>query len=241
MSGKTLQALAADFVFDGDTLHRDAAIVIDRADIKQVLPRASLDSSVTVQALPPGVWLAPGFVDLQVNGGGDVLFNATPTADGIERIVAAHRQFGTTSLLPTLITDSDASMQAARDAVQAAMAREPGVLGIHFEGPFLSPQKPGVHSRAHIRKPQPHHHEMLAGLRGGVTLVTLAPEETQDSCAPASKSRSAIPWPLTRRRAPQWRKGSTASRTCSTPCGRWTAASRDRSPPRWNRPRPGTG
>jgi len=68
-------------------------------------------------------------------------------------------------------------MRQARDAVQVAMAEEPGVLGIHFEGPFLSPQKPGVHSRQFIRKPQSYHRELLTGLDNGVTLVTLAPEQ----------------------------------------------------------------
>ena len=89
----------------------------------------------------------------------------------------AHRRFGVTSLLPTLITDSDEKMRAALDAVAAIMAREPGVLGIHLEGPFLSPQKPGVHRPDLIRAPQPHHREMLGAFRAGVLLVTLAPEE----------------------------------------------------------------
>ena len=92
----------------------------------------------------------------------------------------AHRKFGVTSFLPTLITDSDEAMAAALDAVSAIMPREPGILGIHLEGPFLSPQKPGVHRREFIRRPQAHHRQMLGAFRAGVLLVTLAPEEAPD-------------------------------------------------------------
>ena len=128
--------------------------------------------------LPPGAWIAPGFIDVQVNGGGDVLFNADPTPEGVSKIVRAHRKFGTTALLPTLITDTDDTMAAALSAVEMMVAREPGVLGIHFEGPFLSPEKSGVHRPDLCRCPEPRHRRMLARLRDGVSLVTLAPERT---------------------------------------------------------------
>jgi N-acetylglucosamine-6-phosphate deacetylase len=177
MSELQTHAIAADHVFDGSALHHDAAVVIEGGRITKLMPRAALDTSISAHALPPGAWLAPGFIDVQVNGGGDVLFNETPTPDGIATIVAAHRKFGTTALLPTLITDNDEKMSRALDAVQAMLEREPGVLGIHLEGPFLSPEKPGVHHPGFIRRPQAHHRAMLTSLRGGVTLVTLAPEE----------------------------------------------------------------
>jgi N-acetylglucosamine-6-phosphate deacetylase len=132
---------------------------------------------VPVEDLPAGAWLAPGFIDVQVNGGGDVLFNGDPRPDGIARIVAAHRRFGTTSLLPTLITDRPETLERAIAAVQAAMATQPGVLGIHVEGPFISPARPGVHDASAIRRPGPGDLDLLTTLRDGVTLVTLAPEE----------------------------------------------------------------
>src|SRR6266566_4532019 len=141
--------------------------------------------------LPEGAWLAPGFIDVQVNGGGDVLFNDTPTAAGIARMVAAHRRFGTTGLLPTLISDSAAKMREASAAVTAASAMSPGVLGIHFEGPFLSPERAGVHDPAMFRPPLPTDLDLLSGRRGGATLVTLAPE-----CVPcgfiASLARTGV-------------------------------------------------
>ena len=130
--------------------------------------------------LPEGAWLAPGFIDCQVNGGGDILFNDEPTVDGIAAIAAAHRKFGTTSLLPTLITDTPDKMRAALEAAAKAAAANPSVAGIHIEGPFISPEKPGVHDPALIRSPTPEDLELLTAPRLGVTLVTLAPE-----CVPA--------------------------------------------------------
>ena len=130
-----------------------------------------------MQILPAEIWLAPGFVDLQVNGGGDVLFNDAPTPETISLIAAAHRKFGTTSLLPTLITDTPAKMRAAFAAVQAAIDETPALLGIHFEGPFLSPEKPGVHATRFIRPPTDEDLELLAAPRKGAMLVTLAPEQ----------------------------------------------------------------
>jgi N-acetylglucosamine-6-phosphate deacetylase len=126
--------------------------------------------------LPEGAWLAPGFIDLQVNGGGDVLFNDQPTAHGIRTIAAAHRRFGTTSLLPTLITDSLEKTRLALDAANAIATQEPGILGVHLEGPYLSPEKPGVHDPRQIRQPGPDDLALLTAPRNGVLLVTLAPE-----------------------------------------------------------------
>src|SRR5712671_7828660 len=169
-------AIAADFVFDGTTLRRNTAVVIDGQWIHAVVPSAQLPQGIPVRRLPDGAWLAPGFIDVQVNGGGDVLFNDTPTVEGIAAIVAAHRRFGTTALLPTLISDTADKMRAAGAAAEAAAASMPGVLGIHFEGPFLSPERAGVHDPAMLRAPTPQDLEFLTKPRVGVTLVTLAPE-----------------------------------------------------------------
>ncbi len=180
MSGASPHAVAADVVFDGERRHDDLAVVIEGARVASLTRRSELPPSIEVYNAPPGAWLAPGFIDIQVNGGGDVLFNADPTPAALAKIVAAHRRFGVTSLLPTLITDCDETMAKALDAVSEIKAREPGVLGIHLEGPFLSPEKPGVHRRDFIRRPRPHHHDMLAAFRGGSLLVTLAPEEAPE-------------------------------------------------------------
>ncbi|MGD9544257.1 MAG: N-acetylglucosamine-6-phosphate deacetylase [Methylocystis sp.] len=169
-------AIAADVVFDGAKIHQNSAILIEESQIVAIAPRDAVSTSVDVYEAPTGAWLAPGFIDIQVNGGGDALFNADPTPEGLTKIVAAHRRFGTTALVPTLITDADEIMTAALRAVETMLPREPGILGIHLEGPFLSPDKPGVHRRDLIRRPEPHHLQMLAAFRPGVLLVTLAPE-----------------------------------------------------------------
>jgi N-acetylglucosamine-6-phosphate deacetylase len=177
MNGSNRHAVLASTVFDGTTLHHDCAVVIEDQRICGIAARRELQASMPRRTLPESAWLAPGFIDVQVNGGGDVLFNDEPTPEGIGAIVAAHRQFGTTALVPTLISDTPAKMRAALDAVRRAAPVNPGVLGIHFEGPFLSPAKPGVHDPAMIRLPNAQDFEMLATARVGRTLITLAPEQ----------------------------------------------------------------
>ena len=177
MSASDQHAVAAGTVFDGSELHHDCAVVMDGPRIAALIPRSEVPSSVPTKVLPEGAWLAPGFIDIQVNGGGDVLFNDNPTPDGIAAIVRAHRTFGTTALLPTLISDTPAKMRAALDAIQQIIPDNPSVLGIHLEGPFLSLEKPGVHDRAMFRRPTTEDREQLTARRAGVMLVTLAPEE----------------------------------------------------------------
>lgn len=173
-------AVAADKVFDGSVTHENAAVVVEDEQIIDVLLRSELQSDLDVEALPAGYWLAPGFIDIQVNGGGDVLFNDAPTPETIATLLAAHRRFGTTSLLPTLITDSEDKMRTARAAVEAMVGVEPGVLGIHLEGPFLSVEKRGVHSINLIREPTPSDLDFLCEDRQGLMLVTLAPERVPE-------------------------------------------------------------
>jgi len=173
-------AISADFVFDGDVLHRDTAVIVDNGWVAALAPRSELPAAVPVYAAPSGAWLAPGFVDLQVNGGGDVLFNDAPTPATIARMVAVHRRFGTTSLLPTLISDTPEQMRAALRAVAETAATEPGVLGIHLEGPFLSPEKVGAHDPSMLRRPTTDDMEMLTAAQSTKILMTLAPEQVPE-------------------------------------------------------------
>jgi N-acetylglucosamine-6-phosphate deacetylase len=173
------RAIAAACIFDGMSLHEDAAVIVDGENIVDVVSRADLPPELPVQNLP-GLWLAPGFIDLQVNGGGDVLFNDAPAPQTIRKIVAAHRRFGTTALMPTLISDSAAKMQAALAAVDELAGVEPAVLGLHLEGPFLSPERAGVHNSRFFHRPTAEDFARIAAPRRAITLVTLAPEVVGD-------------------------------------------------------------
>lgn len=172
-------ALAAPRVFTGDRMLHDRAVVIDGGRIVSVLPPDRIGAGIPVRRFD-GL-LAPGFVDVQVNGGGGVLFNDEPSVDAIRRIGEAHRRFGTTGFLPTVITDRRDVMAAAIEAVDAAIARGvPGTLGIHLEGPFLSTARKGVHDASLIRPPDGDDIARILARRGGCTLVTLAPEMVPD-------------------------------------------------------------
>lgn len=126
-----------------------------------------------------GQLLLPGFIDVQVNGGGGVLFNDAPSIDAIRTIGAAHRRFGTTGFLPTLISaDLEVVARAIAAARGALDAQVPGVLGIHIEGPFLNIARKGIHDPAKLRALDPGALGLLTSLGSGRTVVTLAPEMT---------------------------------------------------------------
>ncbi|ABY32694.1 N-acetylglucosamine-6-phosphate deacetylase [Methylorubrum extorquens] len=170
------QAICADRVFDGERMLGDRTVVLRGGHIVDVTAEPPAD--VPLVRLPAGAVLAPGFIDCQVNGGGGVLLNDDSSVAGIARIAAAHRRGGTTALLPTLITDTRPAIRAAIAGVAAAIqAGVPGILGIHLEGPFLSPQRIGIHDPSRLAEFGPGDAELLTSLgEHGLTLVTLAPE-----------------------------------------------------------------
>ncbi len=127
-------AVSADHVFDGTMLHQDCAVVIEHSRIRAVMRRNELPAAIPNRRSPTGAWLVPGFIDTQVNGGGDVLFNDDPSPRGIAAIAAAHRRFGTTAMLPTLVSDTPEKMRAARHAIEAAAGVDPSVIGLHLRG-----------------------------------------------------------------------------------------------------------
>jgi len=166
-------------IFTGESFVRGAALLVDGDRISAILKdgdaRAGTSSALTVDLR--GRLLLPGFVDVQVNGGGGVLFNDVPTIAGIRTIALAHARFGTTGFLPTLISDDLAVVATAIGAVDAAIeAGVPGVLGIHIEGPYLNERRKGVHNAAHFLELGREAVALLSSLKRGVTLVTLAPE-----------------------------------------------------------------
>jgi N-acetylglucosamine-6-phosphate deacetylase len=165
-------------ILAGDEFRDDLAVVIEDGRITALVSDAAPQlGSADEQVDLGGGWLLPGFIDAQVNGGGGVLFNNTPDVDSLRTLAAAHRRFGTTGLLPTLISDDVPVMRRAIDATRAAIAQGvPGVLGIHLEGPYIAPARKGTHDANKFRVPDADEIAMAASLDNGVTLLTLAPE-----------------------------------------------------------------
>jgi len=154
------------------------SLIIDGGIITELRKTTELPDGIERVSLG-GKILMPGFIDVQVNGGGGVLFNDDPTVDGIKKIAAAHRKFGTTGLLPTLISDDLAVVDKAMRAVEQAIEEGvPGILGIHIEGPFLNVVKKGVHDAGKFRAIDEEAFTLLTSLKRGITHVTIAPEKT---------------------------------------------------------------
>jgi N-acetylglucosamine-6-phosphate deacetylase len=174
------RAVLARRVFDGRRWHNDAAVLIEDGRIRGLAAWGEVPNGWPRRRLPDGALLASGFIDLQVNGGGGILLNDEPTAQAMRAIARAHRRYGTTACLPTLITDSRQQTQAAIAAARTAAGGD-GVLGLHLEGPFISPARPGIHRTDHIAVPHASDLDWLADLAGaGRSLVTLAPERLPD-------------------------------------------------------------
>jgi len=152
-----------------------ATVLVEGDRIAEVRPPVTGEPGIDLQ----GGYLLPGFIDTQVNGGGGALFNDAPSVEAIATIGAAHRAFGTTGFLPTLISDDLSAVASAIAAVDAAIAAGvPGVLGIHIEGPFLSANRKGIHDASKFRVLDDAAFDLLTSLKRGKTLVTLAPEAT---------------------------------------------------------------
>jgi N-acetylglucosamine-6-phosphate deacetylase len=164
-------------VLTAEGFRDDVAVLVENGIIAAIV---AADDARVRDAEPcdlDGGFLLPGFIDCQVNGGGGVLFNDAPTVETIRRIGTAHRRFGTTGFLPTLISDDVDVMRKAIAAVDAAIAEGvPGVLGIHLEGPYLAAARRGVHDAARFRVPDAAEIEIASSLRNGRTVLTIAPE-----------------------------------------------------------------
>jgi N-acetylglucosamine-6-phosphate deacetylase len=168
--------LHATRIFDGHHFSDDQVLTIENGKI------IAIDDDLSRIDLVLEGLTAPGYIDLQVNGGGGALFNDRPSLDRIKRIIAAHSQFGTTAMLPTLITDKIEVMSQAADAMAEAIAAKiPGIIGIHFEGPHLSIAKKGAHEADFIRPISDEEWQILSRKDLGQILVTLAPETVSTS------------------------------------------------------------
>ncbi|MBV2130130.1 N-acetylglucosamine-6-phosphate deacetylase [Rheinheimera sp. SM2107] len=161
-------SIAVASLFDGNHWHSNVELSWQQGRISAIRPATG--------AVKAGI-LVPGFIDLQVNGGGGVLFNTAPTLSTLRQMMLAHARFGTSAMLPTVITDSVAIMQQAADVVaQAIAAKQPGIIGLHFEGPHLSVPKKGVHPAEHIRPLSAAELALYQRNDIGLKLITVAPE-----------------------------------------------------------------
>ena len=165
-------------ILAGDDFRDDLAVVIESGRITALVSDAApMLGQADEQVDLGGGWLLPGFIDAQVNGGGGVLFNNSPDVATLRTLAQAHRRFGTTGLLPTLIRDDVQVMRAAIAATRQAISEGvPGVLGIHLEGPYIAPARKGTHDANKFRAPDAAEIALAASLDNGVTLLTLAPE-----------------------------------------------------------------
>ncbi|MFC4625855.1 N-acetylglucosamine-6-phosphate deacetylase [Daeguia caeni] len=175
---KRKSAIAGARIFDGERFHDRCALVFDNGRVEAIIPESALGEAHAVDRLNGGI-LAPGFIDAQVNGGGGRMLNDEPTPETMYVIADGHRKFGTTSLLPTLITDTTPVRDRAIEAAIEAVKADKGVAGLHLEGPHLAPARKGAHL-AELMRPVDDADIALyirAAKQIGTLLVTMAAEQ----------------------------------------------------------------
>ncbi|WP_226781506.1 N-acetylglucosamine-6-phosphate deacetylase [Oceaniglobus trochenteri] len=170
--------IVANRLYDGiaDEPVRDRLIEIADGRITAIRPATAQDAREG--ATREFDMVAPGFIDLQINGAGDTQFNFNPDAQALGRIAQGARQGGTAYLLPTFITAPGRDYARAISAVETAIAQGvPGILGVHLEGPFLSQRRPGIHDPSAIRTIDAEDLDALTTAQAGAVLLTVAPED----------------------------------------------------------------
>lgn len=180
-------------VLQGRALHHGLAVTVRESRIAGIIPEDQVNEAAFDVVDLENNYLLPGFIDVQVNGGGGVLFNDQPDVAGITAITAAHRQFGTTGMLLTLISDDLAVIKKGISAVNAAIEMGiPGVLGIHIEGPFLNVEKRGIHDARKIQKLTADIVDELEPVNNGCSLITVAPETMNPALIGALRDKGFI-------------------------------------------------
>jgi len=162
--------------FDGHHWYDNKIVTVANGKIASFAQEAD-----ALQVVLPGA-VVPGFIDVQVNGGGGRLFNHLPSMDTLRMMMRAHAKYGVTAMLPTVITSNYQTLSQAADAVALAIASaEPGILGIHFEGPHISLAKKGIHSAGLIRDISAEEWQVYRRQDLGIKVITVAPETVCDS------------------------------------------------------------
>ncbi|QFU22100.1 N-acetylglucosamine-6-phosphate deacetylase [Shewanella eurypsychrophilus] len=166
-----ITTLIAEQVFDGKNIINNQAISFEYG---KVIALGTVEGAQEIQVA--GL-LTPGFIDIQVNGGGGYLFNHDTSLLALKAMVLAHSRFGSTGLLPTLITSDLDTINDAANAVSLAIKQKlPGIIGVHFEGPHISEPKKGIHRSEHIRALSERELAIYCRDDLGIKIVTLAPE-----------------------------------------------------------------
>lgn len=173
------QVLVNGRIFDGETILDGQSLILKKGKVLELTAEPPSDlEQIDLQ----GGLLAPGFVDVQVNGGGGIMLNNQPDLEALKTIAEGHRPYGTTAMTPTLISDSWQVMEQAAEATKQAIETQlPGIRGIHFEGPYLNKSRKGVHSEEIIREVDERAVELLSQKELGVVVTTLAPESVPTS------------------------------------------------------------
>ncbi len=165
-------------IFTGHELVRDKSLLVEDGIIQNITAADKLPTDVQIYDLGGGI-LAPGFIDIQVNGGCGLLFNDSPSLETIEELIRCHRINGTTMLFPTLISTDYVKMVSAYETVELALNNNmAGLGGLHFEGPYLNKSKKGIHDGNKIKDISPNELDtFISGFSGGKLIMTLAPEK----------------------------------------------------------------
>ena len=169
------QALLGSQIFCGERFYDHHALLIDGNSIIEIVDEKNIPNAFNKIELDQGI-IAPGFIDLQVNGGGGILFNNRPTKESLNTIINAHQFFGTTSIMPTVISDSIKVLTKCTRAVTQEIKKNSALLGIHIEGPFFSLKYRGVHQKKYISKLSSEYLELFSNLKEFPVILTLAPE-----------------------------------------------------------------
>ena len=212
----TSKWIVPDHVFDGGTLLNGLAIHCQQGRVVELCPVRAVPANA--QVVQVGGTVSPGFVDLQVNGGGGVLLNQCPTPEGMRAIASAHRQFGTVAVTPTVITDTHDVVAAAADAAIRAKG-DGGIVGLHIEGPHISKVRRGTHDAQYVRPMDDATIGIVAKLRGaGIsTMITLAPEAvTLDQIAKLAALGAVVSLGHTNATSEQMTAAFAAGASCAT-------------------------
>ena len=169
------QALLGSQIFCGERFYDDHALLLEGKSIVDIVDKNNTPDNFNKIELDQGI-LAPGFIDLQVNGGGGVLFNNSPNKESLNTIIKAHQFFGTTSIMPTVISDSLEVLEQCIKTVTEEIKNNSSLLGIHIEGPFFNTKYRGVHQKQYISAINSDYLNLFESLKGFPVMLTLAPE-----------------------------------------------------------------